>query len=427
METNSVLQPKTTPGALTANQVHAITNSQLGRDATPYEVSTLSTAPIQTLANLKTSYSKLNPNSITDYLTFIGEDPSLQNRMALGQKYGIANVGTAEGNTALLNALKSGQQPAPPTVSGSITPPTPAPVAKTPQQLLDEQNNGQNFNVGGSVASAATSTPETNGNSTPDQDPAVVSAKSIVDQATKDRASLIQQRDELNNNINSAMEDKRKEIAQAGGSISESQLRSLVLTESAPLLQERNYLDGQISEANSNISQYNKDYNDALSSAYKNANLGINEQKLSDTESKTQFTEQQQLEKTNNSLITKYPDANILPTDDPATMLAKLENSPMYLATLGAKVKSGTIQPKLLITTDSSGNQSVIAINPKTGSILSTTPTGGIAPATIPSTTTSQVPFSLVNPGTWFGETTTKTTVKGGSNSSNADPLNLNQ
>ena len=46
METNSVLQPKTTPGALTANQVHAITNSQLGRDATPYEVSTLSTAPI---------------------------------------------------------------------------------------------------------------------------------------------------------------------------------------------------------------------------------------------------------------------------------------------------------------------------------------------------------------------------------------------
>ena len=158
-----------------------------------------------------------------------------------------------------------------------------------------------------------------------------------------------------------------------------------------------------------------KNYTDLQNEYYKSANLGINEQKLSDAENKTQFTEQQQTQKFANSMALKWGDAGILPTDDNATILAKLQKSPLYLATLGAKYKSGTIQPKLLVGYDQSGNETITAVDPSTNKIISTQSVGSnVNASAIPSTTTSQVPFSLTNPASWFGETTTKTTVKSG-------------
>lgn len=138
---------------VTQNQLDTIFNTQLGRNATPYEAQTYSNASPQALAGLKDAYSKLNTgSSIVDYLTSIGEDPSLSSRTALGQKYGITNVGTSEGNTALLTALKSGKAPtpaAPPAVPGSITPPA---TIATPN--VTSTQNGP-ASVPGSLAAAS--------------------------------------------------------------------------------------------------------------------------------------------------------------------------------------------------------------------------------------------------------------------------------
>lgn len=98
---------------VTNTQLDSIFSKQLGRPATDYEYNTYKNSSIQDLGNIGSSYSKLNTGtSISDYLKSIGQDSSIQNRTALGQKYGISGIGTAQGNTALLNALKGSTSPA---------------------------------------------------------------------------------------------------------------------------------------------------------------------------------------------------------------------------------------------------------------------------------------------------------------------------
>jgi len=50
--------------------------------------------------------------SIVDYLAKSGQPTDLASRTALGAKYGISDIGSASGNTALLNALRGGTAPA---------------------------------------------------------------------------------------------------------------------------------------------------------------------------------------------------------------------------------------------------------------------------------------------------------------------------
>ncbi len=58
--------------------------------------------------------SGYNGNSIVDYLKSIGKDSSFNARKQYAQQYGIANYsGTAEQNTALLNAMRGSVTPAP--------------------------------------------------------------------------------------------------------------------------------------------------------------------------------------------------------------------------------------------------------------------------------------------------------------------------
>ena len=93
--------------ALTQNQLDDAFNKQLQRPATPFEYTTYKNSSLQDINNIGKTYNSLNKdNSISDYLKFNGQDQSLQNRTQLGQKYGITNLGSAEGNTALLNALR---------------------------------------------------------------------------------------------------------------------------------------------------------------------------------------------------------------------------------------------------------------------------------------------------------------------------------
>ena len=478
--TDQLLPGASSVGGLSDNQIHGILNNQLGRDATPYELSVYKTAPIQTLANLKQTYANFNTNSLAGYLQSIGQDSSPAALQTLGQKYGI-NAGTPDGNTQLLNVLKNGTQPTTPTVGGTVagattTPNTPplydsqtgylttygvtsgAPVVKlgdpgdgsgdktginysgvdatgngmgaTPQDAVNTP--GISGSISGATGTTNTSTPPTP-DGTVDNDPDVWNATQTYNQylnayqtAQKAVASIDAQINTLRESQQAARGEFLASAAKSGGVVTSAQENAELAVQNRDINEQINSLLDQRapyateqSEASTALNQAREELNSARSDFYKSSNLDISQEKL-------QNTETTQAEKTNNSLITKYPDAGILPTDDTATMLAKLEKSPLYLATLGAKVKSGEILPKYYITTDSTGSQSIIAVDPSTNKILGTTPTGGVAPATIPSTTTSTVPFSLTNPTSWFGATTTKTTTKGGTSSS-GDPLNLNQ
>ena len=95
-------------------------------------------------------------------------------------------------------------------MAGSVS----TPVAKTPQQVLDEQNNGQNFNVGGSVADAAT--PPTTSTDT-NEPPELTTARQTYSDTQTAVAGVNQQITDINNAINSALQNKRDEISRSGG------------------------------------------------------------------------------------------------------------------------------------------------------------------------------------------------------------------
>ena len=138
--------------------IHDVVKQAVNRDATDYELSTFGKASPQVIANLPSYYSGLNRDvSIVDYLKYNGQDPSESNRNALAQKYGITNAGTAEGNTALIKALKGGE-PAPAPVTGSITTPPVAADAATPSSGTDAAGTTPPApaQVPGTVSNAAT-------------------------------------------------------------------------------------------------------------------------------------------------------------------------------------------------------------------------------------------------------------------------------
>jgi len=285
----------------TYNQVNDPFVKELQRPATPFELEKYSTASPQTLATLKDTFGKLNPNSIVDYLTSIGQDSSLQNRNVLGQKYGITNIGTPEGNTALLNILKSGGQPqVPASIPGSVVPPDTS-IAPTDGTMstgavfnqdgtLKTDVNGNEPTLDGSISGAT-------GKETPNVLPEIAENKNIYVAAQRAVLDVTKRIDEINKAIDSAFANKKAEIAMAGGVVDESQLRSIVLAESQPLVAERKDLLAQRGQLVGEQNIAGKAYQDSLALQRQTDANFYKQQQLDQSKERIQNQEDQNDEK----------------------------------------------------------------------------------------------------------------------------------
>lgn len=277
----------------TANQLTDLFDKQLGRAPTDFEIKKFSTASPQTLATLKDSYGKLNTNSsISDYLTSVGQDSSLNVRTELGKKYGITNIGSAEGNTALLKALKSGQTPSVQPVEGSIVAPE---QPKTPEQ--QQQQDASQFNADGSLKGSVQDAangpqdqqqppagPEVPGVPTIETDPTYTTAKTAVTDTLKNYqdyqgqvAKIDTQIANLRSIILQAQQDKEAQAAASGGVVSRSQIAAEVSATTQGIQKQINELLAQRAPLATSQGQYatalqqaRKDLSDAQANFYKN-------------------------------------------------------------------------------------------------------------------------------------------------------------
>jgi hypothetical protein len=251
------------------------------------------------MATLKDTYGKLNTqSSISDYLTSVGQDNSLEARTALGQKYGITGIGTAEGNTNLLNALKSGTNPATIPVAGTIAGATPPVV--TPANPIDTSqpyNDGTGIvnPVGGSVAGAAgTQAPATPVNDgTVNTDPNVVNARNNYEASYQQQQSAQKAVAEIDATLASIKKSKMDEIARSGGVVNQASLQSEILRENEPLLAQRKVLASEYSAANSNYQKAQKDKIDAESNFVKQSQLDLAQNKQSEVEAQNKIKNDQ--------------------------------------------------------------------------------------------------------------------------------------
>jgi hypothetical protein len=275
----------------TPNQVNDLITNAFKRPATDFELQDYKTASPQTMATLPETAAKLNPNSIVDYLISTGQDSSLQARQALGQKYGITNVGTVEGNTALLKALRDGTvASSPEPVEGSIITPTET-VLSTGAVLNQDGTVKIDVNgneVSGSVEKAA-QPPEEKAPIIPE----VATNKEAYVTAQRAVLGVTKRLDEINKAIDSALANKRDEVARAGGVIDESQLRSLVLAENAPLLAERKDLLSQRSQLVGEQNIAGKAYQDSLNTQRQADANFIKQQQLKQGQEKIKVQKEQ--------------------------------------------------------------------------------------------------------------------------------------
>ena len=348
--------------ALQPNQVSDIVTSQLGRPATDFETALHANSSVQDLANLKDTHAKLNPNSIVDYLTSVGQDPSIQNRTALGAKYGITNIGTAEGNTALLNALKSGKPPATPVVPpvvGSVkdatttVPPdstiTP-PATDTTISPIDTTSTDNTLT--GSISGA---TGDTSGN--PPAIPGLSDAKNAYTTSQQAVADVSSQISDINNAINSSLQNKRDEIARSGGVVDESQLKSTVLAENAPLIAERNNLQTQRAQLVSEQSIAGKNYQDLLNQQkesdanfYKSATEADKQVTLAQGQEKIDAQQQQFIQKLETS---GWKSVSVTSYDEYGNVVGK---SNVWTQNPGAKTALDSNGNTVSLSTDAKGN-----------------------------------------------------------------------
>jgi hypothetical protein len=282
--------------AITENQISDIFQKQVGRAPTPYEISKYSTASIQDLTGLKNTFSSYKPDqSIVDYLAFQGQDSSTQARSKLASDYGITGyTGSYDQNTQLLKSLKTGApKNTTPTVGGTVAGATPAVTTTSPAP------DTTNPTVPGSISGAVNPTPD---NSTPTNEaPEVTQSRQAYTSAQQSVLQVTAQIDEINKAIDSALQNKRDEISRSGGIVDESQLRSTVLAENAPLLAERKSLLDSRTQLVGEQNIAGKNYNDMVSQSYKNEQLKQGQEKIDQASEKmdvqqTQFT--QKLEQT---------------------------------------------------------------------------------------------------------------------------------
>jgi hypothetical protein len=313
--------------AFTQNQLDTYFNSVLGRNATPYEFSTYSTASPQTLANLKNTYGSYNTDSsIVDYLKSTGQDPN--SRVALGQKYGIADVGTAEGNTALLKALKAGTPPPPVTpaapvkgtvtpvtpaappvtpaapVKGTVTPVTPAaPIVEQPTPGNDPTTNAttgstssnpiqSDGTIGGSISAAAGSNTAVTDPTNPLSDPTIQGYQKAYTDAQSQVSQIDTQIASLQNSISQSLQQELASAHASGAPVDEAQITAQVYQTNSALTAQINTLRAARSAAAGTQSTAGKQYQDAIT-AFKDAANTTQAQEKIDNQS-SQFDQKEQ-------------------------------------------------------------------------------------------------------------------------------------
>ena len=228
----------------------------------------------------------------------------MTNRASLASKYGISNyTGTADQNIALMNALKNPPQTDTPSISGSITPNT-QPANTQGENIAAERFNKPNVNpqagitdtstqIPGSIAGAVNQ-PTQAQNTAQDTTQPASDTQTYKDQYTTAQKAVLDvtgRINDLNKSIDSAMQNKRDEIARSGGIVDESQLRSIVLAENAPLLAERKDLLNQRSQLVGEQNIANQNYQSALkqeqlnqANQFKQEQLDLNKKKVTDQE-----------------------------------------------------------------------------------------------------------------------------------------------
>ena len=215
---------------ITQNQLNDFfSKSDLKRNATPFEYDTYKNTSVQDLSGIGKQYTSLNKDtSITDYLKYNGMDSSPQARQKLSVQYGISGSGTAEGNTALLTALKGGstQSTTTPTNAsqGSISGATAPSIDPTTQGSIE------------TASQPSQNTPDNN--STYKENPQLAPA-------LKDYQGVQKQITDISTALENEFQQKKKQVEASGGIVNEAQLRGLVQAEKAPLIEQRNLLIGQ--------------------------------------------------------------------------------------------------------------------------------------------------------------------------------------
>jgi len=221
---------------LTQNQLDDQFKKTLQRPATPYEYNIYKNSSLQDLAQIDRRYSALNKDtSIVDYLKYTGQDP--KSIKALGLQHGITNVGTAEGNLALLRALKGG-------TDQTTTPPTNASQGSIPAASGDVAGDSTTTqDTPGSVSEASDSSPFTpppvaSSYTPPPQDPAIASTRNQY-------TSVQKQISDIDLALASELDKKKQQVVASGGIVNDAQLMGLVQQEQAPLVIQRRELAAQ--------------------------------------------------------------------------------------------------------------------------------------------------------------------------------------
>ena len=206
--------------AFTQNQISDYVQSAVGRPATDYEYKTYMNASPQTLANLPSYYKSLNKDaSIVDYLKYTGQDP--ESRTELAKKYNVPNIGTAEGNKALLDILRTGQEPQKQTITGTVIP-----TEQTTQTQPTVTQDTTQITTPGDTTTYQTDTSQTltqPESRSPETTAALEQYKSVQTQIA-----------DIDKAINDSLANKRQQIIASGGIVDEAQLKSTVLAEQAP-------------------------------------------------------------------------------------------------------------------------------------------------------------------------------------------------
>lgn len=232
--------------AYTPNNISDEFLKQFKRQPTDFEFQTYKNSSPQTLANLGDTYAKYNTTgSVVDLLKYKGMDSSFENRQKLAQQYGIQGYGsiggTADQNKSLHNAIMGGQNTPTPQnttpVSGSVSgasQPTTGDATASPT-VPDSSNPSVSGSVTGASGSPTDSTANPAIPKKPEADPAVATALQSYQNTQK-------QVNDIDNALESALQAKKDEVTRSGGIVDEAQLRSIVASEKAPLLQQRSQL-----------------------------------------------------------------------------------------------------------------------------------------------------------------------------------------
>ena len=239
--------------AYTDNQINDYFQGAVGRTATPYEIDKYRNAPMATMQGVKDLYGKLNTNnSIADYLTYKGADPSYVAREKMAAEQGIQNYqGTAEQNTLLLSGLRNKD-----TVARQ-------PEQSVPGTVSTQTNTQQNQQT--DTPSPYTDTSPQNPTNEPQSkisiaEQSVKSAQSDLQNASDAYRTAQSKVSNIDNQLRSIRQDILQNQGVQGRNISESQINAFIATQHSNLLNMRNQYAQEQSQAGNMLNSARSNY-----------------------------------------------------------------------------------------------------------------------------------------------------------------------